>query len=157
MQHPTTAELIEVLPGAWRIVATNVPVWLDSERRNPRVTFEVDSRDPVRLATRVDFESADGGEGQILARDRATGDIMVRRVRGEKQLAGQRWHVDVVDPDRGLLVVRNHPGFRRDDGIELLLGADAEVDGIRRHVAAHTEELGLTPEEFASLTWLPWS
>ena len=157
MQHPTTAELIEVLPGAWRIVATNVPVWLETERRNPRVTFEVESRDPLRLATRVDFDSADGGEGQILARDRAAGDLLVRRVRGVKQLNGQRWHVDVVDDDRALVVVRQHAGFRRHDGIDVLLGAEAEVDGTRRHVAAHTDELGLTPEEFASLTWLTWS
>jgi hypothetical protein len=157
MQHPTTAELIELLPGAWRIVATNIPAWLDGERRNPRLTYEVVSTDPVRLTTEFLFDLPDGTEARVLARERASGDTMVRRLRGVTELTRQRWHVDVADPDRGLLIVRTHAGFRTREGIELLLRSDADVDGIRRHVAGHTEPLGLSPEEFASLTWLSWA
>lgn len=157
MQHPTTAELIELLPGAWRIVATNVPVWLDGGRRNPHVTFEVVSGDPLRLTTEFGFDLADGTEARLLVRDRASGDTMVRRPRGVTELTRQRWHVDVADPERSLLVVRTHAGFRTREGIDLLLRSDADAEAIRRYVAGRTEPLGLSPEEFASLTWLPWS
>lgn len=154
MQHLSTTDLAELLPGTWRIAATNLPVWLDGDHRNPRIELAATSAEPLRFDEVAAFEAATGEPSEFVARSRWAGTHFVRRGRGRRALVRSRWTVGAVDDERGLVVVRVEQSLRSPAGIDLVLRADASGDGVRPYVAARTEQLGLSPEEFGSLTWL---
>ena len=46
------------------------------------------------------------------------------------------------------------PSFATPAGIDIVIREGSVYPNLRRNVAGSTEELGLSPEEFASLGWL---
>lgn len=155
MQHLSATDLAELLPGTWRIAATNLPLWLDGDHLTPRIEVTTTSADPLRLEERASFATAAGDPDELLGRSRWSGTHFVRRGRGRRAFARSRWTVETHDGERELLVVRRDPSLSTPGGIELVVREGAPAEGIRPYVAARTDELGLTPEEFGSLTWLP--
>lgn len=155
MQHLSATDLAELLPGTWRIAATNLPMWLDGHHLTPRIEVTATSAEPLRLEERATFLTAAGEADELLGRSRWSGTHFVRRGRGRRSFARSRWSVDAHDGERDLLVIRQDPSLTAADGIDLVLRDGSPSEGIRPYVAARTDELGLSPEEFGSLTWLP--
>jgi hypothetical protein len=141
MQHFSATDLAELLPGTWRIAATNLPVWLDGDHLAPRIEVTATSADPLRLEERASFATAAGESEELLGRSRWSGTHFVRRGRGRRAFARSRWTVETHDSERDLLVVRRDPSLSTLGGIELVIRDGASGEGIRPYVA--------------SLTWLP--
>jgi hypothetical protein len=47
--------LADILPGTWRVEATNFPMWLTGKRLDPTLTYALVSRDPLVLADDVSY------------------------------------------------------------------------------------------------------
>lgn len=155
LDEPTLAE---VLPGVWSVAATNLPLWLVGDRVSPTLTWEVDSTDPLVLADDLAWtvRGATGPEtvAHNLARNRFTAGYFVRRVRRAWGRRPGRWSVIAVDDAGAVAVIRLERSFARVAGVDILTREGARVAGLRATVARSTEDFELTPEEFASLTWL---
>lgn len=147
-------DLIEVLPGTWRIAATNFPMWLDGSRLQPQFTYGLLSESPLSLTDEVSYVTPEGEGKQILGKDTFRRGEFVWRGKGVLAIASSRWRVSASDADRTLLVVRFSKSFATPAGIDIVIREGSTYPNLRRTVAASTEELGLSPEEFASLGWL---
>ena len=74
MQHfDDVATLQRVLPGRWTVKATNFPMWLSGERRDPAFEYVVLRDDPLVLADEVTYTDADGKTKSIRGVDRWNG------------------------------------------------------------------------------------
>lgn len=147
-------ELSEVLPGTWRIAATNFPMWLQGDRLQPQFSYGLVSTSPLTLTDEVSYVTSDGEEKQILGKDTFRRGEFVWRGKGVLSVASSRWHVSGADSDRTLLVIRFSKSFATPAGIDIVIREGSAYPNLRRNVAGSTEELGLSPEEFASLGWL---
>lgn len=145
--------LTELLPGTWAVSATNFPIWLSAERTNPTLTYELVANDPLTLAVDVSYRTAEG-EGHIVGRDRWRHDGFTRRGKGWSRFAGSRWNVVGASDDRSILTVRFAHSRAIPAGIDVLVREGSPHPELRATIARSTEQFGLTPEDFASLTWL---
>ncbi len=154
MHDLTETELSEVLPGTWRIAATNFPMWLDGSRLQPQFSYGLLSASPLTLSDEVSFVTPEGEEKQILGKDTLRRGEFVWRGKGVLSIASSRWRVSGADAERTLLVIRFSKSFATPAGIDIVIREGSAYPNLRRIVAGSTEELGLSPEDFASLGWL---
>ncbi|MGX5680178.1 hypothetical protein [Schumannella luteola] len=154
MHELTETELAEILPGTWRIAATNFPMWLSGERLQPQFTYALLSQSPLTLSDEVAFVTREGEEQQILGKDVLRRGEFVWRGKGLLSFARSHWHVSGADEQRTLLVIRFSKSIATPAGIDLVVREGSSYPHLRRVVASSTEELGLSPEDFASLGWL---
>jgi hypothetical protein len=152
---PTAHRLAEVLPGSWRLGASNQLFWLDGRHGDPRFTFEVVTPTPLRLAETIEFSASDGRARVLRGKTRRVGSEFAWRGSGTDAFISRRWSAAGLDDAGNILVMR----FRRTravpSGLNVLVREGADVGELRTLVASTAAELGIAPEDFASLTWMP--
>ena len=149
----SSAVLAERLPGRWRIVATNFPMWLKGDKVDPVIEYGLQSDAPLTLSDKVEYVDELRGDRNIEGVDRSTGDDgFVWRGAGILKLLRSRWSVIGIDDD--VMAIRFARSLVTPAGVDVLVRDAADLPEVRRHVAEHPELLGLTMEEFAGLSWL---
>ena len=151
LDERTTADL---LPGTWIIAATNMPVWLSGERREPRFSYELLSTSPLVLADVVSYVTTEGEQKRLIGKDTWRHDEFVRREKGLLKPFRSRWHIAGAADDGTVLVIRFDQSFGTPAGIDIVVREGTSHPELRKAVARGTEAFGLSPEEFASLTWI---
>jgi hypothetical protein len=151
---PDAAALAALLPGTWRIGATNVTMWLSGERLRPTFRYEPKSSDPLAFDDIVSYTTATGVEKTILGVDRLRQDGFVWRGRGRLALFTTRWVVAGATGDANIVVLRFSQSRRAPAGVDVIVRDGTDSHEFRTIVAREAEALGLTHGEFASLTWL---
>lgn len=146
--------LADLLPGTWTIAATNFPMWLTGERGEPRFTYGLVSRQPLVLSDEVAYLNAVGESKQIIGNDTWKGGEFVWRGKGILRLFTSRWTVAATSADGAVVVIRFSKSLATPAGVDILTREGATVPELRAMVAHATEEFDLTPEDFASLSWL---
>lgn len=146
--------LAAVLPGSWVVAATNFPVWLIGERFQPRFSYDIISEHPLVLSDDVSYLTVDGEEKHIVGRDTWDGDEFRWRGKGLVGLLGSRWSVSGTSADGTIAVLRFSKSMATPAGIDVVVREEAQVPELRATVARATEEFGLSPEDFGSLSWL---
>lgn len=144
--------LADLLPGTWTIVATNFPMWLTGQRLEPRFTYELVTQSPLVLSDDVSYVE-EGEEKHILGQDTLRGDEFVWRGRKLLRLVSSRWSVAGVSDDGDIAVVRFSKSLATPAGVDIIVREGTSHPEVRRTVAHATDDFGLTPEEFGSLTW----
>lgn len=152
--EPDEQSLAELLPGTWRIGATNFPFWLGGDRLRPRCSYELRTTDPLSLRDIVSFATANGTEKRIAGVDRWKNGEFVRRGTGVRSLFPSHWSVAGGSDDGSILVIRFSPSLTTSAGVEIVVRDGADSHTFRTAVATSSDALGLTNGEFASLTWL---
>lgn len=145
--------LAELLPGTWIVAATNFPMWLSGERRSPKFSYGLVSSSPLVLTDDVSYQTVAGEEKHILGKDAHSRGRFVWRGKGLLGLISSKWTVEGVDDEGSVLAIRFDKTVATPAGIDILVREDADVDP-RAIVAGASREFGLTPEDFASLSWL---
>ncbi|MEP6480999.1 MAG: hypothetical protein ABJA94_03220 [Rhodoglobus sp.] len=146
--------LAQVLPGGWTIAATNLPMWLSGERQSPHFAYELLGESPLLLAGEVSYATAEGEQKQITGQDAWGDGEFSRRGKGLQRVFVSRWIVSGVSDDGAIVVLHYSKSLATPDGIDVLVRDGAGALEVRTTIARATEEFGLTPEEFGSLSWL---
>lgn len=150
IEDPDT--LRDILPGRWTITATNFPVWLTGERRQPTFEYGVVRDDPLVLSDIVSYIDAAGKVKTIRGRDRWRGHHFTWRGAGPQALISSDWAVLRADED--LVTLRFEKSLASPAGVDIIAREGMDSSGVRAFVAADPAAFGLAIEEFASLTWL---
>ncbi|MBG6054468.1 hypothetical protein IWX81_000858 [Salinibacterium sp. CAN_S4] len=150
--------LADLLPGSWIVAATNFPMWLSGERREPRFNYGLISRDPLVLSDDVTFVAAhgkrSGAHRHILGKDTYTDGGFVWRGTGMLKLFTSRWRVGGLSDDGSIAAIHFTKTLGTPAGVDIIVREGTAVPELRAIIAHSTEDYGLTPEQFASLTWL---
>lgn len=146
--------IARILPGGWTIAATNLPVWLGGERSRSHFSFEMISQGPLVLSEDVSYLDAEGEEKHIVGTDTWDWEEFRWRGTGLQRFAGARWSVNGVSADGAIAVIRYSKSRATPSGINILVRDGAQVMELRATIARGTEQFGLSPEDFGSLTWL---
>ncbi len=146
--------LAELLPGRWRILATNFPVWLLTAHKDPSIEYEVLKENPLVLRSVIRFETEDGEEKAVYGRSRWTGEGFPRRGTGLRRMITSRWSVGGVSEAGHVVTIRTEKSMVFPDGVTLIVRDDVDTEQLRAHVANNSTRFGLTAEDFASLGWI---
>ncbi|MDQ1597090.1 MAG: hypothetical protein QOI70_514 [Microbacteriaceae bacterium] len=146
--------LARTLPGTWRIGATNFPMWLAGNRLQPEISYRMSKTDPLTLDDEVTFTNSKGIRKSIAGVDRWTGDGFVWRGTGLLMPFTSRWTVRGTAANDDILAIRFSKTLRTPAGLDVITRSVSDSHGFRAAVAGAAVELGLTHEDFASLTWL---
>jgi hypothetical protein len=152
--RPDAATLAALLPGEWRVGATNFPIWLGGDRLRPTFRYEVKNADPLVLDDVVSYTAADGTERTIVGVDRYRHGEFVWRGRRRLSLLTSHWSVVGVTDDASIVIIRFSKTLFTPEGVDILVRVGTGSHEFRAIVAAAAEPLGLSTGEFASLTWL---
>ncbi len=146
----------DTLPGTWSIAATNFPMWLTGQKIEPKFTYELVSTDPLVLSDDVSYVQLgeQPEEKHILGQDTWNGHEFVWRGRKLLRLFASHWEVTGMSDDATIAVIHFTKSLATPAGVDVIVREGADRPDVRKTVAHATEEFGLTPEEFGSLTWL---
>lgn len=144
-----------LLPGVWHLRATNLPMWLTGERLSPGFEYELASDDPLVLRVVASYRSPEGAEVKASGIARWKRDHFDSPGKGMRRMLSSRWSIAGASEDGTVVVIRFEKSTLSLDGLDVLVHADTEVAELRSMVAASTEQFGLSPEDFGSLSWLP--
>ena len=152
--HEAPSDLAEVLPGRWRILASNLLHWLNGERTNPVVELSVNSTDPLVLGEQVEFATVEGKDRVVRSRSIWSGRDFVTRKLGMRP-SGRRWTVHGARVGADVIVVRHGSGrsLGGGSGIDVLVREGVNASDVRALVAHDAEAFALSLEDFASLNW----
>lgn len=150
---PTPHRLAEVLPGSWILGASSQLFWLDGRHGEPRFTFRVVTPAPLRLTETIEFSTPEGRPRVMTGKTRRARSEFVWRGSGADALVARRWSAAGVDDSGSVLVMRYRRTRAVPSGIDLLVREGSDVGELRTLVATTSTELGLSPEDFASLSW----
>jgi hypothetical protein len=145
--------LSTLLPGRWILKATNFPMWLSGERREPRFEYGVRRTSPLTLSDTVSYRDVSGREKQIHGTDTWNGRGFTWRMRGIGGLF-VRSHWEIAGVRQGLLVIRFEKSSVTPAGVDIVVGDGVDATELRTVIAGDPAGFGLALEEFASLTWL---
>ena len=148
------ATLAELLPGDWYVAASNFPMWLNGERTRPRFSYGLVSRDPLVLSDEVTYVDAEGEPQSIIGTDSWQHDEFVWRGKRLLKLVASRWSVDGMSDDASVLTIRFAKSLVSPSGIDIVVRDGVHHPELRAMIARATEQFGLTPEDFGSLSWL---
>ncbi|MGV8876139.1 MAG: hypothetical protein ACOH1K_01370 [Rhodoglobus sp.] len=162
MNHDCDVSLLAAkLPGSWSVAATNSPLWIDGTRHNPQFDFDLmsgdgtgDGGEELAFGDTVSFSTTAGEKRSIVSTSRLNGDEFIRRGRGVRKVLPSRWRVIGASTDFDIVVIRVAHSFLTPGAIDVLVHSDAPHPTVRSTVASSTDTLGLSIEDFASLTWL---
>lgn len=146
--------LSDLLPGTWRLAATNMPMWLDGTRLSPRHSYELVGTEPLVFGDDVGFITPEGEEKHVVGTDTWRHGRFVWRGKGWQRIWPTRWTVSGVSADDSVMVIHFDRSRATPAGVEIRVRDGVHHPELRKLVARDTENLGLTPEDFASLTWL---
>lgn len=145
--------LADLLPGTWTIRATNFPMWLAGDKLQPQFTYGLVSEEPLVLSDDVSYR-AEGEEKHILGQDAWNGEEFVWRGRKLLRLFASRWSVAGISDDGTIAVIHFSKSLATPAGVDVIVREGTHHPELRALIAHATEEFGLTPEQFGSLTWL---
>jgi hypothetical protein len=151
---PSAHRLAEVLPGAWQLGASNLLFWLDRRHGEPRFTFDVATPSPLLLSETIEFDGEDGRRRSVHGKAKLVRGEMVWRGSGLRSAITRRWSVLGLSGDATIVVIRYRDSRLIPGGVSLLVREGVEIDELRSVASATASTLGLTPEDFASLTWM---
>jgi len=151
---PSDPELATTLPGSWSIVATNFPMWVDGGRTNPRFTYGLVSADPLVLTDVVSYVDAKGAAKTINGTDVSHGSGFVWRGKGLLRLLSSRWNVTGITGDGNVAAIRFSKSRLTPAGVDVIVREGADYPDLRAKVARESADLGITAEDFATLTWI---
>ncbi|CAN5438243.1 hypothetical protein BH09ACT4_BH09ACT4_13150 [soil metagenome] len=147
------AVLAQLLPGRWIVKATNFPMWLTGERREPRFEYGLMRERPLTLSDRVAYVDASGKPKSIRGVDHWNGVGFTWKMQGIAGLfVRSRWEVAGVR--QGLVVIRFEKSAVTPAGLDVVVAEGLDATELRSVIAADPASFGLSIEEFASLTWL---
>ncbi|HWM33474.1 MAG TPA: hypothetical protein VNR36_04470 [Pseudolysinimonas sp.] len=144
--------LASLMPGRWSVTATNDPVWLSGERRDPVFEYAVLRDRPLTLSTRSEFTEPDGKRKTILGTEHWHGDGFTWRPKGARGLV-VRTHWEVLGARQGLIITRFAKSAVSQGGLAVMIAEGVDGSGLRSVVAADPLSFGLAIPEFAGLTW----
>lgn len=151
---PEIRELVSLLPGSWAVAATNLPTWLDGERREPGCTFDVVSTDPLVLADDVTFTTADGEVRHVVGVSTQRADeSFTRHGRGKTRFRSNKWRVMGASDDGTIVAIRYAESRVVPEGIDIVVREGYSYPELRAMIAHATTQYGLSPEDFGSLSW----
>lgn len=151
--NPSARQLAESLPGTWRLEASNQSFWTSGRASSPRYHYAVTTADPLVVTEAIEFDAADGRHRVIRGTARFVRGEFVWRGDGIRKPVATRWKVAGTSPERGLLVVRFAKTAVMPAGLNVLVNEGVETIEARSAVAHYAEQLGISLEEFATLTW----
>ena len=151
---PDEHALAELLPGTWRVVASNFPMWLGEDRLDPTFSYGLLGTEPLRLSDDVAYTTPGGDVKHIVGVDQWRGNGFVWRGKGLLKIARSRWAISGTNDDQTVVAIRFEKTLFTPAGIDILVREAVEIDELRSLVARNTEQFGLSAEDFASLTWL---
>jgi hypothetical protein len=146
--------LAGLLPGTWAVAATNFPMWLTGERLEPTFSYELIGDDPLVLADDVAYRTADGEQKHIVGRDTWNHEGFTRRGKGRLRLFASHWAVTGASEDGSVVAIHFSRSLATPGGIDILVREGVHHPELRAMIARSTEQFGLSPEEFGSLSWL---
>jgi hypothetical protein len=147
------AILQQVLPGRWTVKATNLPIWLSGERRDPAYEYVTLRDDPLVLADEVTYTEPDGKTKSIRGVDRWNGSGFTWKMNGLRgTFVKGRWEIAGIR--QGLVLLRFEKSPVGPAGVDVLVAEGLDASELRSFIAADPASFGLSIEEFASLTWL---
>jgi hypothetical protein len=152
--EPTPGRLAQILPGRWRIRASNLFHWLSGERLNPVVELSLNSTTPLVLGEQVQFATSEGKDRVVRSRSIWSGNDFVTRKLGMRPSA-RRWTVRGASEDGNVIVVSHGSDRSASGGIDVLVREGADASEVRALVARDAEVFELSLEDFASLSWFP--
>lgn len=151
---PTPSSLAKILPGRWRILASNLFHWLSGERLHPVVELSLNSTDPLVLGEQVKFATSEGKGRVVRSRSIWKGNDFVTRKLGMRP-SSRRWTVRGASDDGNVIVVSHGSAGSATGGIDVLVREGADSSEVRALVARDSEVFELSLEDFASLSWFP--
>ncbi|MCU1546155.1 MAG: hypothetical protein JWP30_1255 [Homoserinimonas sp.] len=151
---PSSRHIADVLPGSWDIGATNLPLWLNGQRLEPVITYDVAATSPLVLTNEVSFSAPDGKIRRLHGHARwRRGHFLWRGARFLKPITS-RWSVAGISEDANVVVLRYGKTWSVPEGVDVLVRQGADLPELRAIVANGSAALGLTAEDFATLTWM---
>ena len=149
--HRTLAQL---LPGGWIVAATNIQAWLTPDRVGGRYVWDVLETDPLVLTEDIAFANQRGIDQHILGVSLEVDGGFVWRGRGLQRFTRSHWSVIGLTDDETVLAVRYIRSRATEAGVSILLREGTPPRELRAMIAHDSARLGLTPEDFATLTWI---
>ncbi len=141
------------LVGEWHIGASNIADWVNGARRDALLSFAIEQETPLVVKEEQVYIVKDDKERRVSLTNRFSHGQFVSKGRGI--IAGMsRWTIGGIDADNGILIVRMTHARGGQDGLIVLIRNDTPAEELRTIIAHQTDELGLGPEDFASLTWV---
>ena len=150
-------QLARILPGIWRIGASNFPVWLSGERTEPTFNYELKNSDPLELHDVVSWGTSKGAERTTIGVDKWSGDGFIWRGTKLRSPLTSHWSVLGTAHNDCVLAIRFSKALFSAAGVDNIIRDGVDPGELRAIVAHSSESLGLTPGEFASLTWIDLS
>lgn len=151
---PELRELDTLLPGTWAVAASNLPLWLDGERREPGCTFEVVSTDPLVVSDDIVFTTPEGEERHVAGTSTLRTDgRFKRRGSGRRRFLSATWSVSGASEDGTIMAIRYAASRVVPEGIDIVVREGSHYPELRAMIAHTTTDYGLSPEDFGSLTW----
>lgn len=154
---PSSATVAQVVVGSWKLGATSLPEWLDGSRTAGQFQFTLVSSEPLVVREEQRFVGADGKHRDVVITSNWQNGQFVSRGTGLRRISRGRWRVLGVTDDHGILIVRTERSVTVVDGVMVFVRVGTDGSELRTTIANSWEDLGLTPEAFASLGWLPIS
>lgn len=151
--NPSAHQLAESLPGSWRLEASNQPYWTNGRASSPRYHYAIASANPLVVNETIAFDAADGRRRLIRGKAKFVRGEFVWRGDGIRKPVATRWKVAGTSPERGLLVVRFAKTVVMPAGLNVLVKDEVETVEARSTVAHYAAQLGISLEEFATLSW----
>lgn len=149
--HRTLAQL---LPGGWLVAATNIPVWLTPDRVGAKYSWEVIDTDPLVLDEVIGFENQAGVPQRIPGISHQVDGGFAWRGRRLQRFTRSHWSVIGISDDETVLAVRYIRSRATEAGVSVLLREGTPPRELRAMIAHDSARFGLTPEDFATLTWI---
>ena len=151
---PNAQTIASSVAGSWHPGATSMPEWLNGSRKGAQFTFEIVTTDPLVVRERQQF-TAEGKERDFIVTSHWAKGEFISRSTGVRRLARGRWRVLGISADSNIVVVRTEKSAQVADGLLVLVRSGTDASELRTTIANSSEALGLAPEDFASLGWLP--
>lgn len=146
--------LADLLPGFWSIGASNFPMWLRGDRTSPALEYERTGTEPLRFIDRVTYVSREGEPKLVQGIDTHGPNGFTWRGKGILKIFASRWQVIGAGADGSFAVIRFARTRVTPAGVDIISREGVDSMRLRTTIAAAPAEFGLSPEEFASLTWL---
>lgn len=148
------AGIARTLVGEWNMGASNIESWVDGSRRDASFRFAVEQESPLVISEEQVFTLKDGKERRNICTNQFHDGEFVSKMR---RFLGtmSRWSIRGVSDDGSILIIRMTHARGGQDGLMVMVRRNSEFDELRATLATQSDEFGLGPEDFASLTWLP--
>lgn len=159
MREPLDEQAVaDLLPGAWVLAATNIPTWLSGERRDPRFEYAVSAREPLVLSDDLSYVVGTGKRAgttkRVVGHNSFDGEGFHWRGTGMLRFFSSRWRIGGASDDGAIAAIHVVASLGTPGGVDIIVREGSPQPELRATIAHSTTEYGLTPEQFASLTWL---